>query len=96
MLSDDRNAFSSCFIQVAAAAEEMKEDEEFLESCSLFDTEALLDIGTGTVGIQSSLQNRVAGTRDNAACDSSTVPVRGAGGDPTKGNHTSRTKKESG
>ncbi len=92
MLSDDRNAFSSGFIQVAAAAAQMKEDDDFPESCSLFDTEALLDIGTGTVGIQSSLQNCLAGTRDSAGCVS-TVPVRGAGGDPTKGKNTSRTKR---
>jgi hypothetical protein len=101
MLSNDRNAFSSGFIQVAAAAAEMKEDEEFSESCSLFNTESLLDSspavasasGTGTRGIQSSLQNSLAGSRDNAACVSSTVPVRGAGGASAKGKNTSRTGK---
>jgi hypothetical protein len=89
------------FLQIAAAAAEMKEDDEFPESLSLFNTESLLESsptvagasGTGTGRIQSSLQYGLAGTRDNAACVSSTVPVRGAGGAPTKGKNPSRTGK---
>ncbi len=91
------------FLQIAAAAAEMKDDDDFPESCSLFDTESLLVSSptvagtseTGTRGIQSSLQNGLAGSRDNAACVS-TLPVRGARVAPTKGNYTSRPKKESG
>jgi hypothetical protein len=70
----------------------MKDDEDFPESLSLFHTESLLvsspavASASGTGGIQSSLQNSLAGTRDNAACDSSTVPARGVGGAPAKGN----------
>jgi hypothetical protein len=90
MLSDDRNAFSG-FIQIAAA-EEMKEDEDFPESLSLFHTESLLVsspavAGASETGIQSSLKNSLAGTRDNAAFVSTVpVPSKGAGGVPTKGN----------
>jgi hypothetical protein len=90
----------SGFIQIAAAAAQMKEDEEFPESISLFHTESLLvsspavagTSGTCTGGIQSSLQNDLAGSRENAACVS-TVPVRGAGGAFAKGKNTSRNKK---
>ncbi len=76
----------------------MKEDDDFPESCSLFNTESLLvsspavASASGT-GIQSSLQNSLAVTRDNAACVSSTVSVRGAGGASAKGKNTSRTKR---